>query len=153
MRRILIFLATLFTALKGRPAELNQVEVVAAVLWAEARGEGPHGVCAVAEVIRNRTREPRRWGATAYEVVTQPKQFSCFNGVKASMLIAMAEHSTGADRFAWDYCLRVARELVLGTFSDDTMRGATHYHAEQGLPYWAASLDYVAQVGDHHFYK
>ena len=54
----------------------SEREVVASCLYLEARGEGRTGLLAVASVIQNRAQADN---LTAYQVITKPKQFSCFN--------------------------------------------------------------------------
>lgn len=147
MRKMLAILTALFTA---KAAQSLEVKVVAAVLWAEARGEGPNGVRAVAEVIRNRTSSPRRWGRTPYEVVTKVKQFACLNGTAPAALVERMENSTGIDATAREVCMNVARGLVEQTFQGEDTGGATHYDCVRQMG-WGLALSAI--IGNHYFYR
>ena len=46
----------------------------------------------------------------------------------------------------------IARRVIEGEWSDVT-EGATHYHADSVLPYWASSLNRTVTVDNHLFYK
>jgi N-acetylmuramoyl-L-alanine amidase len=139
-------MALLTPALKAIDRAVD-VQVVAAVLWAEARGEGQRGIEAVAEVIRNRTLG--RWASTPYEVVTQAWQFSCLNGTTPAKVVAQARASVGADRIAWNHCVKVARLLVTKRFAGSYTVGATYF--------CTTPLDdryvFCAKIGNHYFYR
>lgn len=53
-------------------------KIVAKIVAGEAAGEGKEGMQAVLNVMLNRAKKPKRWGATLYEVATQPSQFSAY---------------------------------------------------------------------------
>lgn len=152
------WVAALFSRVTGAP---SQTEVVAAVIWAEARGEGLMGMRMVAEVIENRRMLLRSsggygtiWVRTAYEVVIEPKQFSCLNTWGAAKLVAFAKASTGPDRSAWEACLQLAEQLVQGTFENfNWTQGATHYHSVAVRPAWAGKLQCMVEYRNHIFYK
>ena len=57
----------------------QHVDNLARTLWGEARGEGRAGMEAVASVIMERVRDPRRWPHDVTGVVRQPLQFSAWN--------------------------------------------------------------------------
>jgi N-acetylmuramoyl-L-alanine amidase len=150
MHRALAILAALLLTMSAKALPSHQ-EVVAAVLWAEARGEGYDGIHAVAEVIRNRTKHPKQWAATPFEVVIQPKQFSSLNDIDPEMLIARARASVAGDRRAWSYCLAVARQLERGTHSSNLTNGATHFCYRYAR--WSPGMEVVATIGRHTFYR
>jgi spore germination cell wall hydrolase CwlJ-like protein len=86
-------------------AETWKIDLVAAVLAAEARSEGAQGMAAVAQVISNRGGDPaatvsRRW------------QFSCLNrGSPAALVSEMRQKHGKSDKAAWLEARRLAAEL------------------------------------------
>lgn len=133
-------------------AKPTEVEVVAAVLWGEARGEGPQGIRAVAEVIGNRRYRTDVFHAPSLgAVVTQPKQFACLNDTSPEKLIAKARSSFGPDQAAWRYCLAVARQLQRGTHTGNLTNGATHFCCHYA--HWQRGMEFCAKVGRHSFYR
>lgn len=130
------------------------VDTLARTLWGEARGEGPQGMEAVANVILNRVKVADAkggywWGKDIISVCQKPYQFSCWNRSDPNykQLIAITEkdiHYTTA--------VRIARRSVVGTLADTTA-GATHYHAKSIMPDWAQGQRPTAQIGKHIFYK
>jgi len=125
--------------------------VLAAVIVAEAGGEGVKGMEAVYEVIWMRGVERKR---SLYAVVTQRKQFSCLNNTTPAKLVhKMSQHS----RYKWvrDELLKFppltvhtcpAHLLALNTTR------ANHYHAKGVSPYWAKKQTPVI-IGNHLFYR
>lgn len=149
MRCLLLILTALFMSSKLFAQPPHQ-EVVAAVIWAEARGEGFDGMTAVAEVIRNRTTT-WKWGATPFEVVTHPKQFSCLNSLGTTKLVAKAKSSFAGDQRAWKYCLALARRIEKGNQNSNLTKGATHYCFSYAR--WEQSMEFCAKIGRHTFYR
>lgn len=153
MKSLFAALASVLSAW-AQPNVAKQTDVVAAVLWAEARSDGEKGIRAVAEVIRNRTEQPARFGATAYEVVTQYRQFTCLNYIDVKKLVARGKYSSGEDGICWAYAHFIADELMKKTYEGEgRVRGATHFFSGMNLPSWARSMNYVTTVGAHQFYK
>ena len=56
------------------------------------------------------------------------------------------------DSKTWIESMLIARRVIEGEWSDVT-EGATHYHADSVLPYWASSLNRTVTVDNHLFYK
>jgi len=56
------------------------------------------------------------------------------------------------DSKTWIESMLIARRVMEGEWSDVT-EGATHYHADSVLPYWASSLNRTVTVDNHLFYK
>lgn len=137
----LITTATIL-AMPGRPPA-SELDLVAAVIAGEARGEGREGMLAVAEVIRNRGADPAR-------TVLEPYQFSCLNDSPARELVRRMKTSP-----RWGAAHRIATMLYLHPQDlGDTTRGATHYHAT-GIkpPNWATKNRRTTQIGNHIFYR
>lgn len=119
----------------------SQREIVTATLILEAGGEYSLGAMeAVHEVII--TRAHKR-GLSPSQVCLQPRQFACWSDVElASQVIKAKRHRRWREAFAITY-------LPLTSYA----RGADHYHADYCDPYWNKSMQVVARVGRHIFYK
>ena len=120
-------------------------KVVAAVLLAEARGEGLDGMRAVAEVIRRRAD---RQGVSPLAVV-RPGAFSSLNGTTQDKLLRRFERHP-----LFESALRIARIAYnepekLGNLT----RSATHFTHKSEKPYWSEGHVPVAVVGNHAFYR
>jgi spore germination cell wall hydrolase CwlJ-like protein len=109
----------------------------------EARGESLKGQYSVAWVIKNRAEGDNRFPDGIVEVIRQPYQFSYLQDMHQQRTPALSD---------WKVARRVAyntlNELVASPIGD-----ATHYHASRIQPYWSSSLQYVASVGNHIYYK
>lgn len=130
-------------------------EIVAATIWAEARGEGVRGMAAVASVIGNRRRHtPPRYGAGWVGVCLRRWQFSCWNvyddGRRDANLDAIIRGPEGA---RWHQAQALA-DLVMDDLLRDETGGATHYHTLSVAPYWKDSpqMRFCRQIGAHLFY-
>jgi spore germination cell wall hydrolase CwlJ-like protein len=115
-------------------------------IYYEAGREPLIGKIAVGIVTLNRLKD-NRFPKTIQGVVTEPQQFSWYNGgnVKAPPNVAL-----------WKECYDVAKMLL--TKSKDTviislLEGATHFHATYVHPDWAKNKVKVVQIGNHIFYR
>lgn len=125
-------------------ASMFQHEIVAAVIVAEAGGEGYVGMEAVREVIANRARERK---LTESHVVLEPLQFSCLNGVSANDLIEKARKHK-----RWNMAFGMAIEPPKTRHT----AGANHYlnpKTVKRLPKWASDKKWTVTIGNHKFYK
>lgn len=132
-------------------SHLDDVEVVARTLWAEARNQGAEGMKAVACVIQNRARNPGWWGHDLRSVCLAHQQFSCWNpsDIQARIIRADAIH---------DQSIPVARSIAWAAFDGeltDITNGADHYCTEAvaSRTGWTHGRTPVARVGTHLFYK
>lgn len=130
------------------------VDVLARTLWGEARGEGDKGMEAVACVILNRVKVTQErgkfwWGENIIQVCQKPYQFSCWNRADANFrkLQAVDERD-----IYYATALRIARRAVAQVLGDIT-NGATHYHEQSIMPYWAKGESPCAKIGRHVFYR
>lgn len=121
----------------------NALFLVAAILLGEARGEGPKGITAVADVIRNRCIARRM---TPVEVVTQRLQFS---SLRPGLVADMRREAQ------WPVAVLLARQLHTDpTRIPSLTRGATHFESSIGEPpYWALGRKPTVKIGNHSFYK
>ena len=115
---------------------------VAEAVYFEARGDGIHGMQAVANVIMNRAKAS---GKTPYQVIVKPKQFS-YLGRKDFKINDLESYSAA---------LRIAALAVTGKLADIT-DGSTHYIAPKRLasiPKWTKVMERTVVVLDHHFFR
>jgi len=127
----------------------NERDVLARTLWAEARGEGRHGMQAVANVIMRRVAFPRWWGRDVIGVCQAPWQFSSWNpdDVNRAKLLAVTES---------DPQFRVAlelAELALAGELNDLTNSADHFHTHAVSPAWSVGVEPVAVLGNHRFFR
>lgn len=129
------------TAQAQHPAPTHEQALIAAVLVAEAGGEGWQGLRAVHETICNRAKL-KGWSKT--RVVMQKWQYSCLNRIKPDTLIARAQKHD-----AWEAALKVVTSRV-----GDLTKGATHYDNVRrfGMPAWAKDARLTVTIKNHMFY-
>lgn len=136
------------------PVALDEEEVrlLAATAWGEARSEGEHGMRAVAHVMVNRIGD--RFGQTLREVVLAPKQFSVWNrGDPNRRLVQNPERyaAGGSAAETWEAAQRIAREVLSGQSVDPT-GGALFYHTRAIRPSWSRYGHGRQIIGAHIFY-
>lgn len=130
----------------------NEVRLLAATAWGEARSEGEAGMRAVAHVMVNRIGD--RFGENLATVILSPKQFSVWNrgdpNRRAVMNLARDPSSVATDP-EWIVADRVAREVLSGQSIDPT-DGALFYHTRAVRPRWARVGEGRQVIGQHVFY-
>lgn len=110
---------------------------------AEAAGEGPVGMLAVANVMRNRANVR---GQTIGDVVRAPQQFTGFWTPGAKAVEAQRDPTIRAE------AEQILRGVLTGELQDPT-GGADHYHADSVNPEWARGMPTTARIGAHTFYN
>ena len=106
--------------------------LIAQVVYEEARGEPFLGQVAVAEVILNRLQAPW-WADTVKEVIYQDNQFALPRG-KSN---ASTEAATGT-----------------ALNSSNVVQGAQYFfNPDICSPSWVDNLEYVCNIGGHAFYR
>lgn len=130
----------------------DQSVVVALVMAGEAASEGQEGMQAVASVIANRMI---RRNKTAYEVVTESKQFSAYEDM------AMCERNIKTAA-VMEICTDMTRKLLLCQGSEikfpDNTDGADHYitvslYKSKKCPSWIRKMKYTKTIGRHIFFN
>lgn len=128
---------------------LYEVMCIAMAVYWEARGEPLAGRFAVAEVVVNRTRDPR-YPSDACSVVydggegRHECEFSFYCDGKSDQ--------PDLNSIAWLSAQRVAR-AVYEHRTEPVVGEATHYHARWVRPDWASSGAVVARIDSHVFYE
>jgi N-acetylmuramoyl-L-alanine amidase len=146
-RRAFAFLALLAMVMapSAATAATYGQQVVAAVLLAEARGEGREGMVAVAEVMRRRADAQ----GTTMLGVARPGAFSSLNGKTHERLLSEFRHHP-----LFPAALEISRTAYNqpGRLRNIT-QGATHFTHKAERPYWALGHAPVAVIGNHAFYR
>lgn len=114
----------------------------------EAAGQPVAGQQAVGQVILNRMHAAR-FPKTVCGVVFQGSErvtgcqftFTCDGSFRRRLSDSTL------------FTARSIAETVLNGIAPDRVAGATHYHADYVLPYWASSGTAVARIGAHIFYR
>lgn len=129
---------------------VNDLFVLAQTIYGEARGEGPSGMYAVGCVIFNRWTK-RKQVKTLAEICKQPYQFSCWNADDPNRDLLLNQNRKLDPAFinSLQEAIFVLRE---GKHADIT-KGATHYHSQHIMPYWAKGKEPCAKIGNHWFYN
>ena len=119
-----------------------QAGVVALTILAEARGEGPDGMAAVAACIQQRSLNR---SMTPEEVCLEKKQFSCWNGKRPADLEHLLKLPQAKTANWLSKNLHKLNRAKIGY--------ADHYHADYVKPYWAKGRTSTIKIGKHIFYK
>jgi len=116
--------------------------IVALTILAEARGEGPDGMTAVAACIYQRSLNRK---ITPDQVCLQPKQFSCWNGKSEADLEHLLKLPQAKTALWLEANLHRLNRAKIGY--------ADHYHADYVNPYWADKTKKTFTIGKHIFYR
>jgi N-acetylmuramoyl-L-alanine amidase len=123
--------------------EFDHRDIIAATLILEAGGEkDSNAMIAVYEVIRNRAEKS---GQHMMVEIFRRKQFSCWNNIpQRKHLFKKAQQHPK---------YKIAYQIVDRDEKTNVTNGATHYHADYVLPYWASTMTKTVTIGKHIFYK
>lgn len=122
-----------------------ELQLVALIVFQEARGEAFNGQVAVAEVIRNRVTSVC-YGKTVRDVVYKPKQFS---GVGAKGIPQSPKEARQIDNAAWGIALTAADMAFTGW--TQITSGATHFVRHDYQPFWKLHGKNLKRIGNHEF--
>lgn len=141
--------ATRFGNDRGAAKALRRadLECMTDAVYYEARGESARGQAAVAQVVMNRVNHP----AFPKSVCGVVFQGAGRSGCQFSFACDGSMTRT-RETEAWTRARVVARRALAGLSGADIGR-ATHFHTTAVSPFWAPSMQRVAQVGTHIFYK
>lgn len=116
-------------------------QILAATLWAEARGEPYEGIQWVAHVIKNRKNKS---GTSYRDVCLAPWQFECWNNRSEIMI---------DDTETFKKCKEIAVQVM--NSSSDPTGGCDHYNNpdKEGYPNWTNNCTRDKKIGGHQFYK
>ncbi len=133
---------------RGDDAQRSRAtDCLAAAAWYEA-GDDPVGQKAVVQVVLNRLRHPA-FPKTVCGVVFQGQERT--TGCQFTFTCDGALARTPSPE-AWTRAQKVAGEALDGAVYKP-VGYATHYHTDWVVPYWSASLDKIAEVHTHLFFR
>jgi len=127
---------------------LSSVELMARLIWGEARGESLEGQVAVGCVVMNRVKGKPRYGKTVHGVILKHKQFSCFNEDNPNFTHML--NGPGDDPMLNK--LFVVSEMVILGYAKDVTYGATHYNTRDCDPTWDDNMKLTKIIKNHEFY-
>jgi len=124
------------------------IECLTAAVYYEARSQSDDGQRAVAQVVLNRVRD-RAFPDSVCGVVYQGsmRRTGCQFSFTCDGSMAFRR-----DPASWSH----ARDIAVGALSGQVFApvgSATFYHADYVLPWWASSMQRVATIGAHIFYR
>ena len=131
----------------GAEDRARAIDCMAAAMLYEA-GDDPVGERAVGQVVINRTRHPA-FPKTICGVVFQGQERStgCQFTFTCDGAITRAPNPD-----AWKRAQALATQALTGRVYAPVGH-STHYHTDWVVPYWSASLDKVAEVHTHLFFR
>lgn len=126
----------------------SATDCLTAAIYYEAASEPLAGKRAVAQVVLNRVRHPA-FPNSVCGVVMQgaTRKTGCQFTFTCDGSLFRAPSRRG-----WESARQVALAALSGVV-EPSVGMATHYHADYVRPYWASSLDKVAAIGTHLFYR
>ena len=134
--------------LTGAPEDRGRaIDCLAAATWYEA-GDDAVGQRAVAQVVLNRMRHPA-FPKSVCGVVFQGEERR--TGCQFTFTCDGAMRRTPSPA-AWARAQGIARDALTGAVYAKVGH-STHYHTDWVVPYWSASLDKVAEVNTHLFFR
>ena len=132
----------------GALDQARELECLSQAVYYEARGEGPRGQQAVAQVVLNRVRHPA-FPKSVCGVVFQ--RASARGGCQFSFACD-GSMRRGREGGAWTRAEKIAARALSGAVMGE-VGSATHFHTTAVAPNWGPRMMRVAQVGLHVFYK
>lgn len=161
LRIILVILGILLTGYimnseqKAKVVELKDEEVMALTLYGEARGASFNAKLGMAQVMWNRTKD-KRFGSNIKEVVTKPKQFSCYNDNDVNLQIIMGVVEDFDGNFNKNIHLRECYMIALAVINgyiQGKVKDSLFYHTTGVNPKWNKNMILEAKIGNTLFWK
>jgi len=128
----------------------TELECLALNIYFETHSHSLIDAMSVSDVVLNRVNS-RRYPNTVCDVVQdgyvqgrKTCQFSWYCDGKADVPM---------DNDSWEKSRKHARDIYVHGLYRGVTEGATHYHAHYMRAYWAPSLNRIARMGQHIFYR
>jgi N-acetylmuramoyl-L-alanine amidase len=134
------------------PLKAGDLDLLARVVWAEARSEPFEGQCAIVWVIINRLKRERgRFPNSIQAIIKQPFAFSCFNS--SDPQCRKVKTVSEADP-TFVEAMRVSMDVMTGKVPSPVGK-ADHYYLTgmQNPPAWAKKMTLIKRLGSHSFYS
>jgi spore germination cell wall hydrolase CwlJ-like protein len=145
LKKLVVWIAGIMLAVSHaqtvKPQPVNEAELTAAVLIAEAGGEGVEGMKCVMEVIRNRMSARK---LSMRRIVTEKYAFSAYN-----------KWRTNPQGFInkWKTHPRYNQALwIVKYYKGNLTKGALYYHEKKVKPAWSRDVTPTSVVGRHLFF-
>ena len=134
----------------------SETKCLADNIYFEGRNQSLKGQLAIGLATLNRVKS-KHFPDSICEVVWQ-QNYSKKTGKEVAQFSWTLDGKSDviANKEVYDKIHLIAESLIAeGTLDnvDDFTEGATHYHADYVNPYWQKSMQMVAQIDDHLFYK
>lgn len=126
----------------------SAVDCLTAAIYYEASSESAQGQRSVAQVVLNRVRHPS-FPKSVCGVVFQGSDRK--TGCQFSFTCDGSLRRTPS-RVHWERARQIAAAALSGVI-EPSVGMATHYHTRWVVPYWSSSLDKIALIGAHIFYR
>lgn len=128
------------------PANYSEADkyCMAQNIYFESANQSALGKLAVGLVVMNRVKDTR-YPDTICEVVRQDSQFSWVNDNRSNV--------PKKDDAAWKESVRITEDVLNGRADFLKFDEVTHYHADYVNPYWSGSMEEVATIDQHIFYR
>lgn len=123
----------------------QEVECLARNIYFEAGSEPRAGKIAVAEVTMNRLKNG--FAKSVCGVVNQKSKGICQFSWVCEPKKAIVSSSN------WKESKEIAENILISKKKYSTIQGALFFHADYVNPAWAATKDFVQQIGRHLFYR
>lgn len=130
------------------PNYARSLDCLAVAMLYEAGSADPEGERAVAQVVLNRLRHPA-FPKTVCGVVFQGQERSTGCQFTFTCDGALAHGPPDAN---WQAARKLAAQMLAGRVFK-AVGYATHYHTNWVVPYWSATLDKIAAVDTHLFFR
>lgn len=140
--------APFVSRLTGRDEEMALACLATAAIYEAGYGQSDQR--AVMQVILNRVRHPA-YPASVCEVVFQGSERK--TGCQFTFACDGALDRWRPSQTALANAMELGRLMLSGALTDPRVGLATHYHTNWVVPYWSDSLDKVAVVGTHLFFR
>jgi len=132
----------------------EQIQCMATNIYFETRSVSLADAMSVSDVVLNRVASndyPNSVCEVVYDSVL-------VNGKPAKNKCQFSWYCDGKsdnpkDTEAWDRAMKFASDMIIHSKYRGVTEGSTHYHASYVKPYWAPTLDRVARIGSHIFYR
>ena len=129
--------------------KLTEQQLMARALFSETKDIDD--AIAIANVIKNRTLRPERFGKTIEEVIYAPKQFS---GVNSPEWKKVEEGKLTPEEQKIYNQFEQTSSYVIANILPDTTGGADHYFNPKIVkPSWSKKMQKTYQTDFHEYYK
>lgn len=144
----IVGVALLATSARAEPIE-DSIQCHIDNIFYEGNSESLLGQTLIAQTVKNRTANPKRWGKTDCETIYQPSQFSW------TLLSAKQLHDFKEAEIAGYMAIKENIGKILSAGPVPGFEGVNHYlrcDSRDGTR-WEDDMEFLGQVGAHCFYK